>query len=287
MGHLGRFFFVLFLCCSCSSHDSKKQGWVLVPEGVLTLENGTRIPVPAFKAAKHEVSYAEFARFVKETGYVTTAEQKGYSYVFDPSDTLPGEKLPGYPWWKALSGACWKKPQGKPVKMEAYSNLPVTHIAHEDALAYCAWAGARLPTEAEWEYMARLNGSTEKKNVWQGAFPHVNLNQDGFAGAAPVGSFPAGELGMYDLQGNVWEWCADVYHAGWPELAAEFPDSVRYKGPSKGYDPETPYEETRVIRGGSFLCDAGFCTGYNISQRMRTPPGQSFSHIGFRCVREY
>ena len=285
MGHLRHLFPILFLLCSCSANHSKEDVWVAVSGGVFTLDNGTRIPIPPFEVSKYEVSVAEFARFVSETGYKTTAERVGFSYVFDPSDSLPGEKLSGDPWWKALAGACWCKPEGITVHAEKYNHLPVTHVSHEDAVAYCLWAGCRLPTEAEWEYMARQNGEVNDKNVWQGVFPQVNLAEDGFAGRAPVGSFPSGKLGVFDLQGNVWEWCSDLYHAGWYEIVAEFPDSFRYKGPPKGYDPETPYEETRVIRGGSFLCDQSFCAGYILSRRMRTPPKQSFSHLGFRCVR--
>lgn len=256
-----------------------------IPAGVHTLENGTEIPIPAFQVNRYEVTLADFARFTAETGYITTAEQAGWSYVFDPADSLPGEKMPHSLWWKAVKGACWKNPFGSPHFPRQDPRLPVTHVSHQDAQAYCRWAGGRLPTEAEWEYMALLNGDVDQMNVWQGVFPYKNQVNDGFFAAAPVGSFKPGKLGLYDVQGNVWEWCADLYHAGWYAIASDFPDSVRYKGPSKGYDPETPYEETRVIRGGSFLCEENFCAGYILTRRMRTPPHQSFSHIGFRCVR--
>lgn len=285
MGYLTLFFSLFLLLYSCSPKSDVESSWVGIPAGTHVFENGAVIPVPAFEVYRYEVTNDEFARFVSETGYITTAEREGWSYVFDPADSLPGAKMPHSPWWKAVRGASWKNPLGLPFPPGQDPRLPVTHVSHEDAQAYCRWVGGRLPTEAEWEYMALLNGEVNPKNVWQGVFPDKNLSDDGFYGPAPVGSFKPGKLGLYDVQGNVWEWCADLYHAGWYDVVSDFPDSLRYKGPPKGYDPETPYQETRVIRGGSFLCEENFCAGYNLIRRMRTPPHQSFSHIGFRCVR--
>lgn len=241
--------------------------------------------IPGFYIHRYEVNVASFREFTRKTGYRTLAEKNGGSYVFDPQgspDTLP---LASAPWWKYRKGADWQYPSG-PGKAAAKDMEPVRHIAWEDACAYCAWLGMRLPSEAEREYLAQSGiCAQDPVNTWQGVFPYKNEGTDGFASVAPVGSFPADRNGLYDISGNVWEWCVDPYHAGWYTFAAELGTEARRKGPARGYDPEDPYGETRVIRGGSFLCSDNYCSGYEPRTRMRSPVRLSFEHTGFRCAR--
>ena len=144
----------------------------------------------------------------------------------------------------------------------------------------------RLPTEAEWEYAATLNGEVSEKNIWQGNFPYENKTEDRFERTSPVGSFLAGKLGLHDMNGNVWEWCADYYHADWYKLAENLSIEERKNGPKKPYDPYALYNTVRVIRGGSYLCADNFCTSYRPFTRMRSDVKMTFGHIGFRCVRD-
>jgi len=241
--------------------------------------------IPGFYIQRYEVSVASFREFTEKTGYRTKAEKNGASYVFDPRAAADSQSLPSAPWWKYRKGADWQHPSG-PSGPAAKDMEPVRHIAWEDACAYCAWLGMRLPSEAEREFLAQSgNGKEVDMNVWQGLFPDRNEGTDGFVSVAPVGSFPADHNGLYDIGGNVWEWCADPYHAGWYSFAAELDINARRKGPVRGYDPADPYGETRVVRGGSFLCSENYCTGYSPRTRMRSAAGSSFEHIGFRCAR--
>jgi formylglycine-generating enzyme required for sulfatase activity len=176
----------------------------------------------------------------------------------------------------------------------------VVHVSWDDAAAYAQWAGKRLPTEAEWEYAAR--GGLESRrfawgdepltddvghraNVWQGEFPSNNTKTDGFDRTAPVKTFPPNRWGLYDMAGNVWEWCADWYAADAYEQA-ETDDVVHNpRGPSAGRDPSDPFAVRRVTRGGSFLCHASYCESYRTAARRGTAPDTGMSHVGFRCVR--
>ena len=234
---------------------------------------------------KYEVTNAQFGVFVKASGYITLAEKNGGSYVFDPNAKADTMSIPGAPWWKYTSAANWKNPQGNKNITTENNYLPVAHIAYTDACAYCDWLGMRLPTEAEWEFAARGDGEKIEQNIWQGNFPYENKNLDGFSKTAPVGSFPPGKNGLYDINGNVWEWCADYYHASWYIMAVQLPIGLRSNGPDRAYDPSSPYDETRVIRGGSFLCSDNYCTGYLPFTRMRSSVERTFEHIGFRCVK--
>ena len=287
------FFIVLFLGCRNNSqvpHSlSDSQTLVWIEGGSYEMGTGNeqtlKQTIPGFWMQKYEVTHLQFQEFVKATGYVTFAEKKGGSYVFSELLQEDSLSIPGAPWWKFVSGANWKKPTGQKNSTESTDNLPVVHIAYEDACAYCDWLQMRLPTEAEWEYAAKKNGEMPQKNSWQGNFPYENKLTDGYAFTAPVGTFGAGNMGLCDMNGNVWEWCSDYYHEDWYGIGKQLPTEQRIKGPYRPYDPSAPYDEMRVIRGGSYLCSENYCTGYLPTTRMRSDVKMTFGHIGFRCVK--
>jgi formylglycine-generating enzyme required for sulfatase activity len=204
-------------------------------------------------------------------------------------------------WWRWTPGASWRHPEGPGSDLAGRENHPVVHIAHDDAVAYCRWRSGqeggtfRLPTEAEWEFAAR--GGLDRKtyawgdelrqggkwmaNIWQGAFPHANRSEDGFAGTAPVGSFPPNGFGLSDMAGNVWEWCGDWYHATYyGRSPARNPP-----GPRSSYDPAESGIAKRVQRGGSFLCCDEYCKRYVPGARGKGDPDSTTNHIGFRCIK--
>jgi formylglycine-generating enzyme len=278
------------------------------------------VKIDGFYMDSTEVTNAEFAQFVAATGYITTAEKdidwdvlkeqlppntpkpdaatlKAASLVFVPTETAVN--LQDYSqWWSWSHGANWKHPKGINSDIIGRENQPVVHISWDDANAYCKWAGKRLPTEAEWEFAARggLVNNTyvwgndsvvdEKKqcNYWQGIFPFKNEVIDGFYGAAPVKSFLPNGYGLYDMAGNVWEWCSDTYNYYYYSEFENVPTAVNPKGPEKSYDPDEPLLVKKVMRGGSFLCNESYCSGYRVSARMKSSPDSSMEHLGFRCV---
>lgn len=229
------------------------------------------------------------------------------SMVFTPTDgpvSLEGASC-WHQWWSWVPGADWKHPLGPRSNIDSttdYDHHPVVHICWEDTAAYCRWAGKRLPTEAEWEFACR--GGEERKrfiwgddapsdtnikaNLWQGAFPYEKKPADKFLLTAPVKSFPPNGYGLYDMIGNVWEWCGDWYHvdAYKQDVATAGPGKViiNPKGPEKSFDPSDPHAQKRVNRGGSFLCNSKYCASYRPSARMRTSSDTGQNHLGFRCV---
>jgi formylglycine-generating enzyme required for sulfatase activity len=203
-------------------------------------------------------------------------------------------------WWRYVPGAYWRHPEGPSSDLKGRENNPVVDIAWPDAIAYAKWAAKRLPTEAEWEYAAR-GGLDRKSYVWgdefqpggkpmantfQGHFPDNNTAQDGFVATSPVGSFPPNGFGLYDMAGNVWQWCSDWYRADYyAQLAAKGKVARNPQGPDFSLDPAEPESPKRVQRGGSFLCTAYYCSGYLVGTRGKEEPSSAANHVGFRCVR--
>jgi formylglycine-generating enzyme len=281
-----------------------------------------RVQVDGFWMDATEVSNAEFRRFVGETGYVTTAEKNPDweelkkqlppgtpkpddsilvpgSLVFSP----PGHRVPlnnHSLWWQWVKGADWTHPVGPHSRLSSmHDNLPVVHVSWDDAVAYCKWAGKRLPTEAEWEY-ASLGGNPARRftwgdtppsdsflpaNLWQGDFPHHPQALDGYVLSAPVDSDTPSPYGLHHMIGNVWEWCSDWYREDtYKHDADSAKTTLNPKGPADSFDPMEPTVPKRINRGGSFLCDASYCASYRPAARMKTSPDSSSIHTGFRAV---
>ena len=241
------------------------------------------IEVKAFFLDACAVTNARFEKFVDETGYVSEAEKFGWSYVFHRHVNAQNRKRvrgvsDGANWWLGIEGACWRKPEGPGSDLKKRANHPVVHVSWNDAQQFCAWAGMRLPSEAEWEYAARgglvqknypwgdeltprgKNGKPEHRcNIWQGKFPDLDTGTDGFTATAPTQSYAPNGFGLYQMSGNVWEWCSDLFQKS---------------------------QMQRVVKGGSFLCHASYCNRYRVAARTANTPDSTTSHTGFRCARD-
>jgi len=270
------------------------------------------VSVDGFWMDTTPVTNTQFARFVEATGYATIAERlpnpKDYPGV-DPKSVVAGSAvftpvsqdvpLDDYTrWWRYVAGASWKHPEGPDSNIDGRENHPVVQIAWEDAAAYAKWAGKRLPTEAEFEFAARGGldrnryawgdelkpGGKWAANIWQGRFPVSNTGEDGFQRTSPVDAFPPNGFGLYDVGGNVWQWCADWYRPDYfKTLAGGLTRNPQ--GPSDSFDPEEPGALKRVQKGGSFLCSDRYCSRYLVGSRGRGAIDSGGSNTGFRCVK--
>ena len=295
-----------------------------VPQDKMAMDHekpAHKVRVDGFFMDVTEVTNAQFAKFVKETGYITVAERaidweemktqvpegtpKPHDSILQPGSLTFKKTKNSVPnlydfsqWWNWTIGANWKQPNGPGSTIKGKDNEPVVQVAYEDALAYCEWAGRRLPTEAEWERAARGNKTesiyfwgdddsvlSQMANTWEGEFPVTNMKTDGYEKRAKVKSYPPNDFGLYDMAGNVWEWTSDWYNTNYyNELGALNAPVVNPQGASTAYNPNMPYAKEKVMRGGSFLCNASYCASYRISSRMASSLDSSLEHLGFRTV---
>ncbi len=256
------------------SHDTT-VGMVPIQGGVLQTsdpqdDSPLEVRVADFWMDKNLVTVAEFEVFTQKTGYVTEAERFGNSTIFDFKRHD----------WRIEEGANFRYPFGQNGE-KAQPNHPVTQVSWNDAAAYAKWKGKRLPTDAEWEWAAKSGGKTAtqypwgetliadggyKANTWQGSFPQINTVEDGFLTTSPVGAFGANPLGLTDMGGNVWQWCADAVQP-------------------TGCNTDLDLRVRKVCRGGSFLCDMNVCHGFKIGNRTNSTAETAMVHTGFRCVK--
>jgi formylglycine-generating enzyme required for sulfatase activity len=249
------------------------------------------VHLEAFRMDETAVTNRQFAEFVGVTGHVTAAERFGWSFVFGgllPDDFPDTRGIASAPWWRQVYEADWRRPEGPHSSVDERLDHPVVHVSWTDAVAYAAWVGKRLPTEAEWERVARggLEHATfpwgdelepdgeHRMNVWQGEFPADNTAADGWVGTAPVRSYPPNGLGLYEVTGNVWEWVADWF----ADDAYQSQPAASPTGPKAG--------QLRVMRGGSYLCHASYCRRYRVAARSASEPESSTGNTGFRCAAD-
>ncbi|RCL30371.1 MAG: formylglycine-generating enzyme family protein [Puniceicoccaceae bacterium] len=280
------------------------------------------VTLSGFWISETPITNRQFKAFVDATGYITTAEKapklEDILPLLPPGTPPPPQealipasllfKAPEQPvslnnplaWWQWKSGANWKQPEGPGSSIEDRWDHPVVHVSYFDASAYADWRGMSLPTEAQWEYAARggkdqqaftwgdapISENEPSINVWQGVFPNENTLADGYLSTSPVKAFSPNGYGLYDMAGNVWEWVADWYHVdAYAQRSNGDKAIVDPQGPTLSYDPQEPHLAKRVIRGGSFLCNDAYCSGYRPAARMKNSPDTSSNHMGFRVVK--
>ena len=326
-------FAIAFATTSVLNRSQKSySGMIWIPPGEFLMGTSADTPnkneqpahpvkIKGFWIDEHEVTNEQFQKFVEATGYITTAEKapdwEELKKQLPPGTPKPAaEKLvagslvfspPPLPvatddvslWWVWTPGACWKHPEGPNSNLNNRLDHPVVQVSWDDATAYAAWVGKRLPTEAEWEYASRgnlqdkrfswgdrpLSDADKLANIWQGTFPHLNTKLDGWERTAPVKSFPKNGYGLYDMAGNVWEWCSDWYRADQYLQMANRPTVASPDGPANSWDPNEPHTPKRVTRGGSYLCHSSYCESYRNAARRGTAPDTGMSHLGFRCAQ--
>ncbi|MEP0212356.1 MAG: formylglycine-generating enzyme family protein [Cellulophaga sp.] len=294
-----------------------------VPQDKMAMQHekpAHKVAVDGFFMDITEVTNAQFAKFVKETGYITVAERaidweemkkqvpegtpKPHDSILQPGSLTFKKSKTSVPnlfdfsqWWDWTIGANWKHPNGPKSSIKGLDNHPVVQICYEDAMAYCNWAGRRLPTEAEWEYAAN-GGKTgtiffwgddksvlsKNANSWEGEFPVENSKKDGYENRAPVKSYQPNGYGLYDMAGNVWEWTTDWYNVNYYKELAAVTTKKNPLGATDAYNPQNLYIKEKVIKGGSFLCSDSYCASYRISARMGSSVDSSAEHTGFRTV---
>ena len=289
------------------SHKVPKSGMVLIPGGTFIMGSDSGRPdeqpphsvsIDEFWMDVTDVTNEEFSKFVAATGYKTIAER-----VPSPSDfpNAPKEMLvPGSlvfreaKGWSYVPEANWRHPGGPASNIESRATHPVVQVAWDDAMAYAKWAGKSLPTEAQFEYAAKggkdsniyawgnrlVDDKKPEANFWQGSFPTKDDRLDGFGSTSPVKSFMPNGYGLFDMSGNVWQWCLDWYR---PDSYKDSP-MKNPTGPKDSFDPAESGVQKRVVRGGSFLCAECYCQGYRVAARMKTSPDTGLCHTGFRCV---
>ncbi|MDC6405197.1 MULTISPECIES: formylglycine-generating enzyme family protein [Maribacter] len=310
------------------------EGMVWIPDGIF--EQGAlsgdkmamqherpshTVKIDGFFIDQNEVTNEQFSQFVEETGYITIAEReidweeikkqlppgavKPHDSILQPGSLVFKKTKTSVPnlfdysqWWEWKIGTNWKHPNGPDSSIDGKENYPVVQISYEDAMAYCNWAGRRLPTEAEWEYAARggqnealfywgneLKKLNEYANTWEGEFPVSNSKLDGFESLAPIQQYPKNDFGLFDMAGNVWEWTSDWYNSNYYEnLKSTNQITLNPKGAESPYNKNNPIAQEKVIKGGSFLCSESYCASYRISARMATSIDSSMEHLGFRTV---
>ena len=313
--------------------NTEQKDMVLIPGGAFMMgaEGSLALPrefpkhpvkISGFYMDTHEVTNAEFRAFVQTTGYVTVAERpvdwEALKKQLPPGTPKPPEEnlqpgslvfTPGpaitdlsnyFQWWAWTHGANWLQPNGPGSTIDGRDDHPVVHIALEDAKAYAAWAGKRLPTEAEWEWAARgglkdaaypwgnkdVNEAPYECNFFQGTFPSQNSVADTYEQTAPVGSFNPNGYGLYDMAGNVWEITSDWFDENYYQILSRSTPIEDPKGPSKSFYTGAPYAQHTVIKGGSFLCNDSYCASYRVSARMPLEVDAAMNHVGFRCVKD-
>ncbi|MEO5914302.1 MAG: formylglycine-generating enzyme family protein [Luteolibacter sp.] len=292
-----------------------------LPGGRMDEKPVIKVTLDGFWIDACDVTNAQFRKFADATGYKTIAERPidweemksqvppgtpkpsdedlqpgGVTFAPQPGAIQPGAEEN---WWTWTHGANWQHPEGPASDIKSRDNHPVVLIAWEDAVAYAKWAGKRLPTEAEWEFAARGGldgrrfawgdefkpGGKFMANTWTGTFSNKNTEEDGFPGTSPVKSFPANGYGLYDMGGNVWNWCADWYRVDTFARAKLAGECINPVGPNSSYSPGHPLQQERVIKGGSYLCNVDYSEGYRPGARRGSPIDTGMSHIGFRCAK--